>query len=126
MGSSSKRVDLVIFRDEDNHNQENVWILIECTRDTIEPKNKNDGVDQLKSYLAACPNAEWGMWRNGRSKEVIRKVREGRRTLWEEPNDIPSADGAQRRLIGHPEANSNMPPMTTFCSLLKFVTTTSM
>ena len=55
MGSSSKRVDLVIFRDEDNHNQENVWILIECTRDTIEPKNKNDGVDQLKSYLAACP-----------------------------------------------------------------------
>jgi type I restriction enzyme M protein len=93
MGSSSKRVDLAIFKDEDNHSQENVWILIECKRDTIEPKNKNDGVDQLKSYLAACPNAEWGMWTNGRSKEVIRKVREGRRILWEEPNDIPSVDG---------------------------------
>lgn len=93
MGSSSKRVDLVIFKDGEQHAQENAWIIIECKRDTVEPKNKNDGVDQLKSYLAACPNAEWGMWTNGRHKEVIRKLHEGRKTIWEEPNDIPSADG---------------------------------
>ncbi|MDR4484750.1 MAG: N-6 DNA methylase [Nitrospirales bacterium] len=93
MGSSSKRVDLVVFRDGDRHVQENAWIIIECKRDTVEPKNKNDGVDQLKSYLAACPNAEWGMWTNGRYKEVIRKIHEGRKMVWEEPNDIPSADG---------------------------------
>lgn len=93
MGSSSKRVDLVIFKDGDQHAQENAWIIIECKRDTVEPKNKNDGVGQLKSYLAACPNAEWGMWTNGRYKEVIRKFIEGRKTVWSEPNDIPSADG---------------------------------
>ena len=93
MGSSRKRVDVVIFEHGKQHTQENVWIIIECKKDSVEPKNKKDGVEQLKSYLSACPNAEWGMWTNGRQKEVFRKVPSGGKIEWEEPNDIPSADG---------------------------------
>ncbi|UEM25433.1 N-6 DNA methylase (plasmid) [Skermanella mucosa] len=93
MGSAKKRVDIVIFKEGDQHTQENAWIFIECKRDSVEPSNNKDGVDQLKSYLSACPNAEWGMWTNGRHKEVYRKVNVGGKVIWEEPNDIPSADG---------------------------------
>ena len=47
----------------------------------------------MKSYMAACHNAEWGMWTNGRSKSVWRKVSADGRAEWEEPNDIPSRGG---------------------------------
>ena len=93
MGSAKKRGDLVIFPEADQQTQENAWIIIECKNDGVEPKNNKEGVEQLKAYMAACPNAEWGMWTNGRHKEVFRKVQIGKKVTWEEPNDIPSADG---------------------------------
>ena len=51
-------------------------------------------VDQLKSYMSACPNCEWGLWTNGKYKEVLRKVRVGDRYEYQEYNDIPAADGS--------------------------------
>ena len=93
LGSSSKRADLAIFPKGAEHNQDNVWIIVECKKDSVEPKNKKDGVEQLKSYLSACPNGEWGMWTNGKFKAVYRKVMTNRGIVWEEPNDIPSASG---------------------------------
>ena len=93
MGSSTRRVDLALFPEGAAHTQDNISVIIECKQDTVQPSNKKDGVDQLKSYLTACPNAEWGMWTNGRYKAVYRKVTSGRRIEWEEPNDIPSYDG---------------------------------
>ena len=93
LGSSSKRADLVIFPNDADHSQDNVWIIIECKKDSVEPKNQTDGVAQLKSYLSACPNGEWGMWTNGKFKAVYRKVVTNRRIAWEEPNDIPSSSG---------------------------------
>ena len=48
----------------------------------------------MKSYMAACANCEWGMWTNGMHKEVWRRVKnEQGKYVYEEFNDIPSADG---------------------------------
>ncbi|WP_302806783.1 N-6 DNA methylase [Cloacibacillus porcorum] len=95
LGSSKKRADIVIFnRDCPAQTQEYIKLIIECKKETVEPKNIKDGVAQLQSYMSACPNCEWGMWTNGKQKEVYRKVIDEKgRTRFEDFNDIPSADG---------------------------------
>lgn len=93
VGSSNKRVDIAIFADGAQHVQENIDIIIECKNEKVKPSDKKDGEDQLKSYLSSCPNAQWGMWTNGRHKSVFRRVEVEGRVLWEEPNDIPAHDG---------------------------------
>ena len=93
LGSKRHRADLVIFPEGEEHIQDNAYIVIECKKDSIEPTHKKEGVEQLKSYMAACPNAEWGMWTNGKYKAVYRLVRTKGKAAWSEPNDIPSKDG---------------------------------
>jgi type I restriction enzyme M protein len=93
LGSKSYRADLVIFPERDEHLQDNAWIIIECKKDSVEPSDRKDGVEQLKSYMAACPNAEWGMWTNGKYKAVYRLIRKEGKAVWSEPNDIPAKDG---------------------------------
>ena len=44
--------------------------------------------------MSACLNCEWGLWTNGKYKEVFRKVRVGDRYEFQEYNDIPAADGS--------------------------------
>ena len=44
--------------------------------------------------MSACPNCEWGMWTNGRYKEVLRKVKIEGTYKFEEYNDIPPASGS--------------------------------
>ncbi|WP_425503948.1 N-6 DNA methylase [Cerasicoccus frondis] len=94
LGSSSKRADIVIFPEGKPHNQDEAWVIIECKKEDVEPSNKKEGVEQLKSYMAACARAEWGMWTNGRYKAVFRKVATKDGFEWEEPNDIVSANGS--------------------------------
>jgi len=94
VGSRKPRADIVVFSDEKERSQENITIIIECKKETIEPNNKKDGVGQLQSYMSACPNCEWGMWTNGKYKEVFRKVTGPKgKVQFLEFNDIPSADG---------------------------------
>jgi type I restriction enzyme M protein len=98
MGSGKKRADIVIFpegsSDEEMKDQDNIWLVIECKKEAVKPTDKNNGVEQMKSYMAACANCEWGMWTNGMHKEVWRKVKnEKGKYVYEEFNDIPSADG---------------------------------
>lgn len=95
LGSRKPRADLVIFdKDCVNHMQENVRLIIECKKETVEARNAKDGVEQLKSYMSACPNCEWGMWTNGKQKEVFRKyVNDKGQIDFMDYNDIPSADG---------------------------------
>lgn len=93
IGSARTRVDLAVFPEKADHTAENVWMIIECKKDSVEPSSKAEGTDQLKSYMSAWPNVEWGMWTNGRFKAVYRRVIEGKKTVWSEPNDIPSKDG---------------------------------
>jgi type I restriction enzyme M protein len=98
MGSSKKRADIVIFpenaTDEEKKNQHNIRIIIECKKEAVKPTDKDNGTEQLKAYMAACVNCEWGMWTNGLHKTVYRKVIDDHnQTVFEEYNDIPSADG---------------------------------
>lgn len=93
MGSKKCRVDLAIFEEGKEHVQNNIHIIIECKKDAVEPTDRRDGVEQLRSYIAACDHAEWGMWTNGKHKTVLRRITVGKQRVWEEPNDIPSRGG---------------------------------
>ena len=74
LGSRKPRADIVIFKkDCTEPKQENVYIIIECKKETVDARNAKDGVEQLKSYMSACPNCEWGMWTNGKQKTSYKK-----------------------------------------------------
>ena len=91
MGSKKPAADLVIYEEGSAKSQENIQIIIECKRESIEATDKKEGVGQLQSYMAACINAEWGMWTNGKTKFAFQKTRKNDGT-WKfvELNDIPS------------------------------------
>lgn len=74
LGSTSKRADLVVFPADAEHTQENAWLIVECKKQDIKPADRTDGVEQLKSYLAASPNAAFGMWTNGLERFCYRVV----------------------------------------------------
>lgn len=95
LGSGKPRADIVIFdKSVAIQSQENINVIIECKKESVEVRNSKEGVDQLKSYMAACPNCEWGMWTNGKQKEVFRKfINENGQIDFMDYNDIPSSDG---------------------------------
>lgn len=97
LGSNKPRADIVIFDKNiplTEQTQNNVKLIIECKKEAVDARNAKDGVEQLKSYMSACPNCEWGMWTNGKQKEVFRKyVDDHGNITFMEYNDIPSADG---------------------------------
>jgi type I restriction enzyme M protein len=106
-GASNPRVDLAVFpSDCETFTQEDIRVIIECKKETIEPNSRKDGIGQLKSYMAACANCEWGMWTNGRQKEVFRKIKKEDGS-WDfiEFNDIPSVDGSTED-IDRPKRNT--------------------
>jgi len=98
MGSGRKRADIVIFPDgateDDKKDQQKILLIIECKKETVKATDKDNGTDQLKTYMSSCVNCEWGMWTNGMSKTVFRKQKdENGNVIFVEYNDIPSADG---------------------------------
>ncbi len=106
MGSRKPRADIVVFpKDSSEMTQDQVWLIVECKKETVEPKNRKGGVDQLKFYMSACPNCEWGMWTNGKHKEVLRKVKVEGKYVFREFNDIPAADGSLED-IDRPKRNT--------------------
>ncbi len=95
LGSNKPRVDIAIFpKDAKDFTQDKIYIIVECKNERVEPSNKTDGIEQLKSYMSVCPNCEWGMWTNGKYKEVWRKVRTKDKYEFIEYNDIPPSDGS--------------------------------
>jgi len=63
MGSGPRKsADIAIFRPKHEHKQENLFVIVETKREDIRPNDRKEGIDQLKSYLAACINARWGLW----------------------------------------------------------------
>ena len=98
MGNGKKRADIVIFPkdsiSDDLKNQHNIQIIIECKKETVKPTDKKEGVEQLKTYMAACSNCKWGMWTNGKHKTVYKKTIDAKgEIVFDECNDIPSAVG---------------------------------
>jgi type I restriction enzyme M protein len=93
VGDAKKRVDIAIYGNNSNHLQEHIRVIIECKKETVEPRNAKEGVGQLQSYMAACVNCEWGLWTNGKHREVFRKVKAGDKFEFCEFTDIPDSSG---------------------------------
>ena len=94
LGSKRPRADVVIFPEDcPEKTQDHAWLIVECKSEKVDPRHKKDGIEQLKSYMSACPNCEWGMWTNGKYKEVLRKVKEKGKYVFYEYNDIPASGG---------------------------------
>lgn len=92
IGSKRVRADIAIFPPGTAitaRNQFQVAILIECKRAGTSPQSRTDGIDQLHSYLGACPNAIAGMWTNGTDLSAYRMVTIDDRRSAEEIRDIP-------------------------------------
>lgn len=62
LGSRKPRADLIVFPEETFHKQENARIIIECKAQSVKSSDRKEGVGQLHSYMAACPNVIlfWG------------------------------------------------------------------
>ena len=89
LGRASKRADLTIFPEGTPLKQEHVWAIIECKAPDVSPEDKEEGTDQLKSYMAGCVNAEFGMWTNGQERFCYRKIIEDGAIAFIEISDIP-------------------------------------
>lgn len=101
LGSSRKRVDLAIFQEGEPHKQETIWAIVECKSGDISRNHKTDGIAQLKSYMSACANAEFGLWTNGSDRFCCRKLTTAKGISFEdEITDIPvkgkTLDDAER------------------------------
>lgn len=108
MGSAKKRADIVVFPEGTQPTYEHVWAVIECKSDDTLPTDKDEGVEQLKSYMAACANAEFGMWTNSVDRFCFRKVRVGDKFEFPEIVDLPTkgatVEDAERPTIANLKA----------------------
>ena len=89
VGTRKPRADIVIFSQQAEHKQENSRIIVECKAPTIEGTDKKDGVGQLQSYMAACPNVEYGMWTNGMERFCYRRLIRLGSVVIDEVLDLP-------------------------------------
>lgn len=89
LGSQKKRVDICIFKDAEEKTQESIRIIVETKKPSISANDKKNGIDQLKSYLSACVNAEFGIWTNGVDRVVYYRVLKNGLYKYEEIIDIP-------------------------------------
>lgn len=89
LGSSKKRVDIAIFPPRVEHKQQNIKIIFECKREDIRPTDRDNGVEQLKSYLSACVNANFGMWIGSELQVWERLTSKKGEVYFAEATDIP-------------------------------------
>ena len=89
-GSSTKRVDVVVFEEGKPHRQENAYILVETKRAKTNPNGKKDGIEQLKTYMAVCLNAKFGLWTNGDERFCFAKREKDGGFVYDEIPEIPS------------------------------------
>ncbi len=87
MGRARKKADLVIFKQGAEKKQENIFIIVEAKRVDVLPKDARQGVEQLKSYMAASSHCRYGLW-VGTEKQGFEKLRDG--SMEEGLSDIPS------------------------------------
>jgi type I restriction enzyme M protein len=139
IGRAKKRVDIAVFAHGEQHTQENIIIIAETKRDEIKPTDRDNGVEQLKSYLAACPNAKWGLWIGSELQAYEMVVEAGERRAIEVA-DIPPygktqppritfdqlipAEGLRdvfKRCHNYIYANQGLPKEQAFHELLKLI-----
>lgn len=62
MGRAKKRADIVIFSENEEHTQENIYLIVEVKTEDIKPSDLKEGIGQLESYIAASPNSAFALW----------------------------------------------------------------
>lgn len=102
VGSSRKRVDIVVFDKDTDHTQANAYILVETKKADVKPTHRTEGVGQLQSYMASCLNVRYGMWTNGTDRLCFAKRADSKGGwTFEEIIDIPG--------FGQTEADAQRP-----------------
>lgn len=89
LGSRKPRADLVIFHERADHKQGNAFVIVECKASTVKAADRKDGVEQLRSYMAACENVRYGMWTNGIERYCYRRVFKNGKAETEDIPDLP-------------------------------------
>lgn len=109
MGSAKPRVDIAVFIDGAERTQENIHIIVETKKPGTNASDKKEGVGQLQSYMAACPNAAYGLWTNGSEERYCfaKRVKAGR-VLFEVIIDIPGAGQTEEEAF-RPQRKNLMP-----------------
>ena len=95
MGVAKKKADIVVFKEGAAHKQENIFIIIEAKRENVLPKDREEGVEQLKSYMAAASSCRYGLW-VGSERQGFEKDAEG--SIIEGLADIPSRGDLEPRV----------------------------
>jgi type I restriction enzyme M protein len=90
IGSKKTRADILIFAPSKPHTIENAFLVVECKSDKVKSTDRKEGVEQLRSYLTACPNAAYGMWTNGVERFCYRRLVEAGQVTFEEVPDVPA------------------------------------
>lgn len=85
MGTVRKRADIVIFRPGGLRRQDTVVVIVEAKREDVSPRDKAEGVDQLKSYMSACSACKFGLW-VGAERRAYKKSDDG---AIDDTTDIP-------------------------------------
>jgi len=62
MGRKRKRADIVIFKPGGMRRQDTVTVIVEAKREGVSPNDRDEGVEQLKSYMSACSSCRFGLW----------------------------------------------------------------
>lgn len=94
IGTAKKRADIVIFNPGAKHIQEEAIIIVEAKRADVKPTDKEKGMGQLKSYMAASSCCKYGLW-VGMERVAFEKSPDGK---IEVVSDIPRAgDDRPRR-----------------------------
>ena len=62
MGRANKKADIVVFKENSEHTQENIYLIAEVKKETIRPSDKENGIEQLNSYIAASMNCKYALW----------------------------------------------------------------
>ena len=90
LGTRKPRVDLPVFFEERPHSQENIYIAVETKKENVRPADRKEGVSQLKSYMAASLNCQFGIWTNGVEMLCLQKTEENGKLVINDVIDIPS------------------------------------
>ncbi|MCI0561120.1 MAG: N-6 DNA methylase [Nitrososphaera sp.] len=85
MGIARKSADIVILKVGGPRQQDAISIIVEAKRADVLPKDKTEGIEQLRSYMAACSSCRYGLW-VGSEKVAFEKLDNG---LIVETTDIP-------------------------------------
>lgn len=105
------RADIVIFPEGTEHKQENARVIVECKAGNVKSEDRKEGVGQLQSYLAACPNAAFGMWTNGKERFCYRRIVRDGNVTYEEVPDLPEC-GREDEAAEQPEVDQLKPAMS--------------